>query len=202
MGTLPQSLTSEAKELPAAWVERIFQVMEDRYGTLWADRYGAFPRARVMQTWARDLADMTRDELARGLAACRNLRYPPTLPEFRSLCRPPVSYERAYVEAVEQMQVRLHGGKDTWSSAAIFWAATKIGNDLFAHPYPTLEARWQAALDRAMEMVRAGKLPDKVPERRPELPAPGQCLATAEVARENLQKLRRMLDEWSREHAI
>lgn len=85
---------AKSSALPDAWVEKLFQLMEDRYGSLWADRYGAFPRDRVKRTWGSDLADMSRDELARGAEACRDRRYPPTLPEFRALCRKEIVLSR------------------------------------------------------------------------------------------------------------
>jgi hypothetical protein len=174
------------------WVEKIFQRMEDRYGALWADRYGAFPRARVMRTWAEDLADMSRDELTRGVAACRDRKFPPTLPEFRELCRPALDYERAFVEAVEQMR-RRDAGEDSWSTPAVYWAATKLGGDLRAYPYQAIKGRWQAALDDAIDGVRTGKLPNEIPSRHKSLPAPGQCSVQPEVAKQRLAGIRDML---------
>ena len=66
--------TSQARSsaLPDAWIERLFQRMEDRYGDLWANRYGAFPRDRVKRSWGEDLADLSPDEIVRG--ACYPLR--------------------------------------------------------------------------------------------------------------------------------
>ncbi len=186
------SSTVKSSALPDAWIERIFQRMEDRYGALWADRYGAFPRARVMRSWAEDLADMSRDELTRGVAACRDRKFPPTLPEFRELCRPALDYERAFIEAVEQMRKRETGG-DNWSIAAVYWAAVKLGSDLSDYPYPSIKGRWMAALDEAIEGIRTGKLPAAVPQRREALPAPGQCSVPPEVAKQRLEGIRDML---------
>jgi hypothetical protein len=33
--------------------------MEDRYGDLWAQRFGGVPKDRLMRTWAEDLADLS-----------------------------------------------------------------------------------------------------------------------------------------------
>lgn len=189
---MPASSTSTPNALPDAWIERIFQRMEDRYGAMWADRYGAFPRARVMRTWAEDLADMSRDELTRGVAACRDRKFPPTLPEFRELCRPALDYERAFAEAVEQMRKR-EAGEDSWSTPAVYWAAAKLGVDLRVHPYQSIKGRWHAALDEAIEGIRTGKLPAAVPQRRESLPAPGQCSVPPEVAKQRLAGIRDML---------
>jgi hypothetical protein len=166
--------------------------MEDRYGSLWADRYGAFPRERVKATWAADLADLSREEITRGVHACRDLRFPPTLPEFRALCRPPIDYEAAYLEAVEQMRRREHG-EDTWSMPAIYWAAITLEEDLRANPYSSVKGRWRRALDEAMEGVRSGKLPARVPVRRDALPPPGRCSVPPEVAKERIAALKAML---------
>ena len=150
--------------------------MEDRYGDLWASRYGAFPRSRVKATWAEDLADLSRDELARGVAACKSARFPPTLAEFRSLCRPPIDFESAFVEAVQQMAARESGG-DRWSCPAIFWAAVTIGSfDLRNATWGTIEKRWskvfQAELDKGEWQP--------VPARAIALPPPGATTANPE----------------------
>lgn len=166
--------------------------MEDRYGAMWADRYGAFPRERVKTTWADDLADMTRDELARGVSACRDRKFPPTLPEFRALCRPALDYERAFIEAVEQMR-KHERGEGTWSNPAVYWAGAKLGGDLRAYPYAAIKCRWQAALDGAIEGIRTGKLPNEVPQYREVLPAPGKCSVPPEVAKQRLAEIRAKL---------
>lgn len=186
------SSTVKSSALPDAWIERIFQRMEDRYGALWADRYGAFPRERVKRSWAEDLADLTRDELARGVSATRDRKFPPTLPEFRELCRPALDYERAFIEAIEQMR-RRETGADTWSTPAAYWAAVKVGGDLRAYPYAAIKGRWAAALDEAIEEIRTGKLPNETPPRREALPAPGQCSVPPEVAKQRLAGIRDML---------
>jgi hypothetical protein len=146
----------------------------------------------VKRVWAEELADMSSEELARGVSACRDRKFPPTLPEFRELCRPAPDYERAFAEAVEQMR-RRESGEDTWSSAAVYWAAAKIGSDLSAYPYQAIKGRWRTALDEAIEGVRTGKLPAEVPKRRDALPAPGQCTVPREVARQRLAEIRRRL---------
>lgn len=178
--------------LPDAWVEKIFQRMEDRYGALWAERYGAFPRERVKRSWAEDLADMTRDELVRGIGACRDRKFPPALPEFREMCRPALDYERAFIEAIEQMRKR-ETGADEWSTPAVYWAAVKVGGDLRAFHYTAIKGRWQAALDDAIDGIRTGKLPAAVPPRREALPAPGQCSVPPEVAKQRLAHILDML---------
>lgn len=182
------SLTAERGALPDAWAERLFQRMEDRYGSLWVERYGAFPRERVKRSWAEDLGDLSRDELARGVAACRDAKFPPTLAEFRASCRPPLDYEAAFLEAVEQMRLR-DEGKDKWTQGAAYWAAVRLGRDLQTLPYVAIKGRWHAALDAAAAQVASGELPAQVPVRTVSLPAPGGTSASKERVREHLAAL-------------
>lgn len=159
--------------MPDAWIERLFQRMEDRYGDLWSSRYGAFPRERVKRSWAEDLADLSPDEVVRGVDACRCAKFPPTLPEFRALCRPPIDFEAAFVEAVQQMAARDSGG-DRWSSPAIFWSAVTIGAfDLRNCSWQTIEKRWRKVLQAELDKgewqpvpARAIALPEPKPSAR------------------------------------
>ncbi len=167
------TLPGNQSALPESWVSKIFEKFEDRMGDQWASRYGAVPRARMVKTWAEDLADLTREELARGVAACRDLTFPPSMGEFRALCRPPIDYQAAYIEAVEQMRKR-DSGCDQWSNPAIFWAAAKIGHDLRTMPYTAIKTRWAVELDNAINDVRNEDLPTTIPKPVIALPAPGE----------------------------
>lgn len=178
--------TSKPASLPDSWIERIFARMEDRYGDLWANRYGAFPRERVKATWAEDLADLTGEEIKAGMTACRNLRFPPTCPEFRELCRPQVDPKVAWYEAVNGCEERAHGRQGEWSHPAVYWAAQEVGPyDIRTQGYSVLGKRWQAALDKHLK--RNDLQP--VPEPSAALPAPGKAMATREQAAQHLEQL-------------
>lgn len=86
-----QSVTSPANQsaLPEAWIEKLFQKFEDFYGAKWAAQYGSFPRNRVMRTWAEELAGFADKPgaIGRALDAQKANPFPPTLPEFLTLCR-------------------------------------------------------------------------------------------------------------------
>ena len=180
--TPAQSETSRVNvtSLPNLWIERIFSKMEDRYGNLWANSYGAFPRSRVMQTWSEDLSDLSKDELGRGMKACRDKPFPPTLPEFRKMCRPPIDPEAAYHEAIEQFR-RRKDGTDNWSHPAIFWTAIEIGEfDLKISNWQSMQSRWTSKLKSTLEKR---DLPE-IPPRREALTEPGQTTPdAAKVAR-------------------
>lgn len=61
--------------------------MTEIYGHKWASQYGDVP----CDTWARGLADMSSADIGQGLKACLRSGegWPPSLPEFRVLCKPP-----------------------------------------------------------------------------------------------------------------
>lgn len=171
-------------------IEKLFQKMEDRYGSLWVSRYGSLPRERVKRTWAEDLADMTHNELALGMNRCRDLKWPPTLPEFRELCRPAVDHEGAYWHAVTQMSNRERGTAEAWDSPVIYWAAVRIWPELKTLPYPAVKRRWQLTLDAVLAEMQAGSLPAEIPPRRAELPAPGRATLSRAEALARLATLR------------
>lgn len=72
----------------------LWEHMTGIYGHKWVSSFGE----EVSETWVRGCADLTGDELVRGLHSClyrsqSNLRagdddWPPTLGEFQLLCRP------------------------------------------------------------------------------------------------------------------
>ena len=183
--------STSRQPLPAAWVERIFARLSAYYGSRFADAWRGCDLGEVRAAWSIALADYSGEEIARGLDACRLRDWPPTLPEFARLCRPPIDHEGAYHEAVEQMH-RRKAGSDRWSNPAIYWAAVDIGGDLMSRSYPEIRSRWQAALDRAVEGVRSGELPAAIPPRHDALPAPGRQ-TTPQVAAQHLTEIKAML---------
>jgi hypothetical protein len=73
--------------LPARIIDRVWQRMAEIYGHKWTSSYGDIDKDG---TWAQGLADMRPDELRTGFVSCvkRGDPWPPSLPEFRALCRP------------------------------------------------------------------------------------------------------------------
>ena len=60
--------------------------------------------------------------------------WPPTLPEFCALCRPPaqtVNHEAAFYEAIRGIEHRQRGEVGQWSNRAIYWAAQDVTPFLF-----------------------------------------------------------------------
>lgn len=171
-----ETLPERPSALPDTWVEKLFQKMEDRYGAMWADRYGNMPRNRVKATWAEDLAGFTGDELRRGMDVSKRNKFPPTLPEFLNLCRPDINAETAFHEAVIQLGLRKEG-KDSWSNKAIYWAAQAIGSsDMLNATWKHVEKRWTSILS---EKLSAQSLPE-IPAYAVALPPPGQTTIAPE----------------------
>jgi len=179
---LPTNVTSlpNRAALPDAWIAKLFSRFSAMYGRRFADLWGDSNLADVKALWAEELAVLSRDELAYGVSACKTRDWPPNLPEFLKLCRPPIDFESAYIEAVEQMR-RRETGDDVWTSPAIYWAAVTIGAwDLRNATYGAIKARWSRVFQEEMEK---GKWP-AIPAKAIALPSPGETSIDAdEVAR-------------------
>lgn len=82
------SSTDRPSALPDSWIEKLFQTFEDWYGSKWAAQYGAFPRQRVKDSWAKELRGFADRGscIAAALEAQKKNPFPPTLPEFLILC--------------------------------------------------------------------------------------------------------------------
>lgn len=168
---------STSRPLPRSLVERISQHMLYAYGKRFTDLWGATNPDAWLEHWGAQLAGYTVDEIKRGLAALGERDWPPTLPEFKRMCRPPLDPQAAFYEAVEGVQARERGEVGTWSHPAIYWAAVKVGAfDLKNQPYAQIGKRWETALEA---IFRAGGYPP-IPEPAFALPAPGKTVLTRE----------------------
>lgn len=152
------------------WIERMFARFAAYYGARFHDMWGGQRLDDVLAIWADELADFTPEEVTRGVAAARQAKFPPTLPEFIAMCRPGLDAEAAFGEAVQQMALR-DQGRDRWSHPAIYWAAVTVGAfDLRNASWSAIKVRWARVLQA--ELAK-GEWPP-VPPRLDALPAPGQ----------------------------
>lgn len=79
---------SESRDIPAAWVDRLFDRFAAMYGKHWFDLWSDVPMADVKNAWREDLAGVTGEQIRHGLEHCKtHNKFPPTLPEFVGLCR-------------------------------------------------------------------------------------------------------------------
>jgi hypothetical protein len=172
--------------LPPHWIDSLLTKFEVYYGDKFHRQWANVPRDAMRKQWAIDLGQLKREELAAGVEALKREEWPPTLPGFIALCKPPANYSAALYEAIEQMQKR-EEGRDQWSDPAFFWAAIKIGNfDLRSLPHKDLLKRFTDA----MEKVLAQETIEPVPPRHAALPAPGQGIASKEKVEAEVAKIR------------
>ena len=81
--------TVQPNVLPNAWIDRLFGRLAAMYGKHWLDLWADVPMADVKDAWQTELAGVTGDQL---VAALKGLgKFPPTLPEFVALCKPPAT---------------------------------------------------------------------------------------------------------------
>lgn len=143
--TTPPSSTS-TNPLPEAWVRKLLHQMLLSYGKRFTDQWGATETGELVAHWASGLGGYSGAELAGGLAALDSREWPPTLPEFKKMCRPPVDTLAAYHEAIAGLEARRRGEAGTWSHPAIYWAAALMRKDLESSGHAQVKGRWSAAL--------------------------------------------------------
>lgn len=181
--------TNMQAALPAAWVAKLIQKMKVMYGTKFTQQWAGIDPLVLQEEWAEMLAGYTGEELSRGLDACRTRTFPPTLPEFMTLCRPPVQADAAFHEAVHDLAARRNGQHGEWSHPAIYHAACKVGSyDMLNNTYSALKGRWEKALadcllDRNLEPVPppAAALPAPEPMSKEEAKRVMRDIGAADV---------------------
>ncbi len=174
-------------------MDHLWNRLDGAYPNRWRS---AFANPQAIQNWreawaeAFDEEGIRPEEIKAAISKCRRtFDWPPSLAEFLKVCRPPLNYEAAFIEAVEQMRKREHG-EAQWSSPAIYWAASRIGIDLRAQPYSAMKGRWHGELDKAIAEIKAGTLPCLVPQKAVALPAPGEVTPQPEKVKEMLKQMR------------
>lgn len=181
----PLTSSISTQSLPESWVEKLFHRMLLTYGKKFSDQWGGADTDELIAYWSQELGSYTGAEMARGVAALEGRDWPPTLPEFKKLCRPPINSTMAYYEAIAGVQARAAGEMGKWSHPATFWAAMPLSFDLSSQTYSQIKARWEAAFD---EQMSRGEW-EPIPQPMVALPAPGR----AELSREGAAKMLRDL---------
>jgi hypothetical protein len=186
-----------SQPLPAAWIERLFDLMLTTYGKHFVDQWAAAEPEKLKAHWAEKLAGYTAAEIKRGIDALDGLKFPPTLPEFQKLCRPPVDPLAAYYEAVNGIAMRERGEKGNWTHPAIFWASLAVGAfDLKSSAYPQIQGRWKTALEAEM---RKGKWVD-IPEPVLSLPTPSTQAADPLAAARIVEEVQQAVNNSRTDH--
>lgn len=141
-------------------VEHILVEMKELYGNLFEKQWAGRELKDMIPFWERKLSGFSPDELRRGYKALDKLKYPPTLPEFMQLCRPPVDPVKAYHEAVKGVQERRMGRTGEWSHPAIFWAAASMAHDLLNMSWQAVKPRWERRLSEELEKTAWQVIPE------------------------------------------
>jgi hypothetical protein len=181
--TAPSSTSTEA--LPIRWIESLFNKMLLDYGRKFTDQWAGPDPVKLKQHWANELAGYTNAELKRGHDALAGRDWPPTLPEFKRMCRPAVDSVAAYYEAVAGVNARDRGEMGQWSHPAIFWASVRMAFDLKGLTFSAVKDRWEAALHAELDK---GQWAD-IPQPALALPAPGKAFISREDALKRLAEL-------------
>jgi hypothetical protein len=152
----------------------LFERLAMIYGT---DKMQALWRGQefyaVKDFWAEELGSFSADELRKAFAALdKHPSWPPTLIEFKALCRPTagsVNHEAMFYEAVRAVEKRKQGEMGSWSCKAVYWAALDVSAaDVLGMTWPQIKGRWTQALDARLADPNLPVIPE--PAKR--LPAP------------------------------
>lgn len=129
------------------------------YGKKFSDQWGSADTDSLIAFWSQELATYSGVELKRGLDALATRDWPPTLPEFKKLCRAPIDNLISYYEAVNGVQARAAGEFGKWSHPAIYWAAMPLAFDLGSQSYSQIKPRWERALAEQIDRGEWAEIP-------------------------------------------
>lgn len=170
-------------------MDRIFAKMHARYGKHWLDMWQGLPLDAVRAEWGNELAGLTAQDIRAGLDECSTMRFPPTLGEFKAMCRP------AAVTDPEQLFAAACRGFATgeWRDPVTYWTAVRVGRfDVMGSAWSGIRARWLDVLSEVRREARDGTLAD-IPPRTDALPAPGQESIDRDTARQRLAEIKARL---------
>lgn len=136
------------------------------YGKKFVDQWAAPDTDALIAHWERELGGYTDAEIRRGVKAMDNRDWPPTLPEFKRMCRPPIDPLTAYHEALRGLQQRKGGKLGEWSHPAIYWAAAAMAFDLESATWSSIRPRWEVALNHQLGRGEWPAIPVAVPGLR------------------------------------
>jgi len=178
-----------------AQAQEIIGWMYQNYGQQFLRRWEYFSMETLTTTWQRELAGFTQAELKRGIEQCRTRIYPPNLSEFRLLCRPFLSPEAAFNEAVKGIAARRSGRHFDWTHPAIFYAAVRFGNELLGVAYSQLKDQWIHEFSAQLEKGSWPEIPVATIKDSP----PADAEETRTYAQESCKKLREFI---ARPHSV
>jgi hypothetical protein len=145
-----QSISEEINPILREVVTSIFDEMLLDYGNKFTAQWGGVEPEKLVDHWCRGLKGYTPSEIKRGLIEQKKSEWPPTLPQFKNMCRKEIDFLKTYYEALEGLQARAKGEIGNWSHPAVFWAASAISFDLMNQTYSQMKIRWEVALNEQL----------------------------------------------------
>lgn len=138
-------------------IDRLFQMLHGFYGTKFVDLWRDQDINEVKAAWRQELRGLTAAELQAGMDGCRTRPWPPTLPEFLLLCRPPLNPQVAWLRAQEGCRER-DAGRIGFTDARIFEAYRRMASEVRAGQacFGATLARWTAMLEIVETEIAAG----------------------------------------------
>jgi hypothetical protein len=169
--------------LPSEWVDRLFIRFSQMYGNKFTSQIAA-DIAGTKRAWADGLYGISGFEIADGLNHCLRSEWPPTLPEFRAMCRQPRDPESAFRRATDILS---REPIDWKGDAVLYWTVRDISSyDVRSMPYSAIKRRWEKSL-REFEDERHLPAPPEPLLSLPILPAP------KEVSRAGVNQLKKIM---------
>lgn len=184
-------------------MDRLWNQLDGMFIGLWASK---FTNAQTLANWRNSWAmafvkeGITTDEVMRGLMTLSRHKYGvPQLSDFLAACRPVLTDEEAFYEAVEQMHLRHtpyeRDGQlvadDVWSDPAIYWAAAKFGKELGSQQYSACRFTWERLLKREREAQL--REPKPVPQILRALPPPAKVSVDKQKQQQELAAIAALL---------
>ena len=186
MNQIATSTSSTSTNAPLEnLVAAIFAKMQLDYGKKFTDQWGATNPDALNAHWVSELTGYTPREIKRGLAEMDHKDWPPTLPEFKKMCRAPLNDMATYYEAISGLEARGKGEMGVWSHPAVYWAASFLRVDLMSQTHAQMKDRWAAALKAQMERSEWAE----IPAARVLLPMPDTSPAAKKLAAKMMQDL-------------
>lgn len=164
--------SSTCEPLPMPWIERLFSRLHGFYAAKFAEQWKGADIGMVKALWAEELGGYSPAEIAAGLEGCRKRDWPPTLPEFLKLCRPPLNHTMLWYEAQTAARERDQGKVGTWSAPWVFAAFREMAFEVRSGEFGKHGERWRFELERAKSAFERGEIPDEIPEPSKALPEP------------------------------
>lgn len=88
MQTLLTAPQNACRDIPAAWVDRLFERLATLYGRQWIDLWADVPLADVKDAWQSALAGCSGEQIRRALEhLSTHNKFAPTAPEFAVIAR-------------------------------------------------------------------------------------------------------------------